>query len=871
MLQFLHLIAPALQAQDGGSGAVGIRKQARAVRVENGTIRVDGRLDEELWERLSPIVDFIQAEPDEGAPPTQRMEVRFAYDETAVYVGARMFSSNASNIQAPLGRRDETAEQSEHLLVSLDTFLDRRTAYTFGVSASGVRFDRFHPGDDQEGADVGFDPVWQAQTQIDANGWTAELWIPFSQLRFTAREEQIWGLNVRRFTPGLREAVYWVLVPRTVRAWASRFGELKGISAVRPTKRIELLPVVVGYSTLTGNRDPNNPFDDGRNLAGRVGADLKMGLGPNLTLDATINPDFGQVEADPAEVNLSVFATRFQERRPFFTEGAELLTLNHGNVFYSRRIGRAPIGPASGDFVDYPQASTILAASKVTGRLSDGTSLGMLVAVTDEEHARIADLGSPEIRRVRVAPPTVFGVTKVQREFGATGSTASVLVGTVHRDFTDGDPLADLLSRNALVYGSDAVLRFKGGEYELRAAAVGSHVEGRSGAIEGVQRSSTHYMQRPDKEYGRIDPTRTSLSGFSIETSFDRTGGRHWLFGARVKIDSDGFETNDIAQLNGADGIEPRAHITYRETQPGRLLRNYSVRLSKSDQWNLGWDRQGGFLQLSVDMTWANFWSTEFSLSRTFRTRDATLTNGGPLIGGPRGWNANVTVGNSPTSQTRWSGDVTVSGNELGGMVRSINGDFSYRAGPRWELSLAPYYVHSRDAQQYVTTLSGGRPETFGSRYIFAYIERTTLSAQLRTTFTLMPDLTIDVYAEPFAASGRYYDYGEVLKPASRERITYGTAGTTVELQPDGGRVVTAGNSEFTLSNSDFNVRSFRSNVVLRWEWRHGSTVYVVWQQNRESREAIGTRVGLTDLFGSLTERGTNVLLFKTSFWIPVK
>ena len=360
------------------AAAAGVRQQASASRVADGAIRVDGRLDEDAWLGAAPVTDFVQKEPTEGAPPTDAMEVRFVYDDSALYVGARMFSRREGAIQAPLARRDTGETQAEYVLISLDTFLDRRTAYDFGVTASGVRLDRYHPTDREDVLDAGFNPVWEAKTAIGPDGWIAELWIPLSQLRFNLQRDLIWGLNIRRFRPTLDEDDYWVLIPRTERVYASRFGDLQGMSALRPTRRIELLPYVASASTVRANRDPRNPFDDGKNLSSRVGADVKMGIGTNLTLDATVNPDFGQVEADPAEVNLSAFETRFSEKRPFFTEGAQLLNINHPNFFYSRRIGARPRGAATGDFVDYPSSSTILAAAKLTGRLPSKTSIGIL-------------------------------------------------------------------------------------------------------------------------------------------------------------------------------------------------------------------------------------------------------------------------------------------------------------------------------------------------------------------------------------------------------------------------------------------------------------------------------------------------------------
>ena len=865
---FLSAAATA-QAQGGDNDAPD--KRATIVRVADGAIRVDGRLDDRAWGEAVAVTDFTQKEPVEGAPPTSRMEVKFVYDGDAIYVGARMYGGNEATIQAPLGRRDNLGTQAEQFFISLDTYHDRRTAYTFGVSASGVRLDRYHPRDDEESAESGFDPVWEARASIDGQGWTAELWIPFAQLRFIDLPDQIWGLNIGRVTPTLEEEDYWVVVPRTQRAWASRFGVLEGIRNVRPSRRIELLPVVVASSTVNANRNERNPFDDGRNLLGRAGADFKMGLGPSLTLEATFNPDFGQVEADPAEVNLSAFATRFPERRPFFTEGSRLLTTpNQSKFFYSRRIGARPGGPAPGAFVEYPDAATIVGAGKISGRLSSRTSIGALAAVTSEESALTADATGSSIRKLRVGPSVAYGVGRVQQEIGTIGSTVSAQVSMLHRNVSAGDPLADLLARNAVTFGADTLLRFKNGEYELVWAGLGTFVNGEATAIEAIQRAPEHYMQRPDKEYGVLDPTRTSLSGYSQTMSFNRISGRHWLFGVSSIYDSVAFEANQIGQMNGADGIQPSVNVTYRETQPGRVFRNYSIRVSQQNEWNHGWNRQTGTLGSTVNVTWLNFWTSSLSVTGLFRGEDQHLTRGGPLMGTGHGWTVSASAGNAATAQTRWSGSAVAGQTELGGMTRRLSGSFSFRPGPRWQLTAAPFYERLVDAQQYVSTLSGGRPETYNSRYVFADIERSTFSSEFRMGFTLKPDLNVDVYAEPFAASGRYYDYGELLAPSSRERIAYGTGGILIDLRENGDRVVTTGMSTFTLRQRDFNVRSFQSNVVLRWEWRPGSTMFVVWQQNRDAQEVLGARVGLGDVFRSVRAPGTNIFLVKTSFWLPV-
>lgn len=871
-VSFLLLLTSALGAQDRNDGASGERKQATAVRVADGAIRIDGRLDDDAWRQAVPITNFTQKEPNEGVPPTEEMEVRIVYDNSAIYIGARMYNRAQVAIQAPLGRRDNVEDQAEYVLVSLDTFRDRLTAYGFGVSATGVRIDRYFRQDDETNFDEGFDPVWEAKTDIEEQSWTAELWIPFSQLRFNEQAEQVWGLNMQRSTPTINEVDYWVPVPRTERGWASRFGDLRGIEAVRPTKRIEVLPYVAGASTVNGNRERGNPFDDGRNLTSRTGLDLKMGLGPNLTLEATVNPDFGQVEADPAEVNLSAFETFFTEKRPFFTEGARLLNMSQANnFFYSRRIGAPPSASVSGDYVDYPSSSTIVASAKLTGRLASGMSLGVLGAITDEESAQVSHRGSSEIETIRVAPRTSYGLVRIQQEFGPSASTVGVMATAVHRDLNSADPLAALLGRSAFAGAGDAILRFRGGQYELRSYAGFTHVQGEAAALARTQRSAVHFFQRPDKDYSLFDPTRTSLTGYKAGGIFERTGGRHWLWNFNTDFESPGFESNDTGRLTSGDGIRFNSRLRYRETTPGKIFRTYSIGLSQSNEWNYGGNRQSGSARAEMNLTFLNFWTTTLATGPDFRTLDGHLTRGGPLMETPGGWATTATLRSRAAAQTVWNGSLTSTTDEAGGRTLNVNGGLSFRPGTRWQLSVTPTYIRQTDSEQYVTALSGGRAETYGQRYIFSYIDRSTFSTQFRMGYTLKPDLNLDVYTEPFAASGRYYDFGELSVPPARQLRVYGTNATTVSLQPNGSRIVTDGGQTFTLNNYDFNVRSFRSNVVIRWEWRPGSTLYLVWQQDRRISEAIGDRVGLGDMFGSLRAPGRNFFVVKTSFWMPVR
>ncbi|NOT28800.1 MAG: carbohydrate binding family 9 domain-containing protein [Acidobacteria bacterium] len=842
--------------------ATGARKQAEAVRVAAGAIRVDGRLDESVWRDAPALSDFVQREPEEGAAPTDGMEVRFAYDDTALYVGARM--SSMAPIQAPMGRRDE-GDQSEHFAVYLDTYLDRRTASAFGVTAAGVRLDEYFATDSDDG-DSGYNPVWVARTSMSPQGWTAELWIPFSQLRFTDRSPQVWGLNIKRWIPSRNEEVHWALISRTEQGLASRFGDLQGIEGIRPRRRIELLPYVASGSRVIGNPEPGNPFSSKTNLDGRVGLDAKVGFGSNLTLEATVNPDFGQVEADPAEVNLSAFETFFDERRPFFVEGSNLLNSYDDNWFYSRRIGAPPAGRAAGDFVEYPATTTILGAAKLTGRLPSGTSIGMLAAVTDEESARTFAFPQ-QFGRVRVAPRTMYGVARVQQEYGPPGSTLGLMVNGAHRDLAEGDPLASLLTRNAVSLSGDSVLRLWDGEYELQSAGGITHVDGDPGAIDRQQRAVARYLQRPDADYVTYDPLRTSMSGAKFGTTFRRRNARHWLWQLATDIESPELEMNDAGRFNTGDGIVGSGRIQYRETVPGRWFRSYSLLFNSRNEWNYGGVRQQAQQTSTVEVTWPNFWTTEVSTVFNPRVQDERLTRGGPSMQKPRSWNSTVELQTSDASRTR--GDLTAeyAHNEDGGLTFNINGDLTFQPGSQWQLSIGPEYERQVDTQQYVTTLAGGPAAAFGGRYVFARVDRSTYSTEIRLNYTFKPDLTLDFYGEPFAASGRYDRFGELTAARTRAMRSYGTAGTTLTTLPDGSATVTDGATTFRLANRDFNVQSFRSNLVLRWEWRAGSSLYLVWQQDRALEEMSNTRVTIGDMFGSIGRSGDNFFAIKTSFW----
>lgn len=824
---------PEVEAQDRE------RKRATAVRVSDGAVRMDGRLDEPVWRQAPPLAGFTQKEPVEGDPATDDIDVRFVYDGSALYVGARMASS--APIQAPLGRRDDV-EQAEHLLVSLDTYLDRRTASTFGVTANGARLDHYYASDNDFDDDDTFNPVWQAQTAVTERGWTAELRIPFSQLRFNRRSPQVWGLNVRRWIPSLNEEVFWSPVRRTDERWASLFGDLHGID-VQPRQRVELLPYVTSNARLIDTRDAADPFNDGAAMGGGAGADAKVGIGSNLTLEATVNPDFGQVEADPAQVNLSAFEIFFEERRPFFLEGANLLVGNVEDYFYSRRIGAPPPGRAVGEFVEFPRTTTILGAAKLTGRLASGTSVGMLSAVTADESARTFNSGT--INDVRVAPRTFYSVTRVEQQIGRQASSVALMATAVHRQLDAGDPLAAQLTRNAFTLSGDSVLRF--GDHEMQGFLGATYADGEPGAILRLQRTSARFYQRPDVTYVQVDPTRRQLTGAKGGISIERQNARHWLWEAATSFTTPGFETNDIGRLNRADAVVTSSELEYQETTPNRWLRQYSFSVGQEHEWNFGGDLQTSAIGAEVSVTLPNFWEAELSPVYQFRRQDMRLTRGGPSMQRPATWSTTLQVDSREGGQTQANLEAVYGGNEDGGLNFSLMPRFSVRPAPQWQVSVTPSYIREVDTQQYVATLPGGPPETYGGRYIFGVLDRSTYSMQARVNYTFKPDLNLDFYGEPFVASGRYDSLGQLAEARGRELLP---------IAPD------------LLPSGDFRVRSFRSNLVLRWEWRPGSFFYVVWQQNRAEEETTRDRATIGDMFRSIAARGDNFFAVKMSVWL---
>lgn len=853
----------------------GKRKEMHAIRANPGAVKLDGKLDDAVWQKARFVSDFLQKEPVQGDEPTEKTEVAIVYDDAAIYVGARMYSANPDKLDMYLDRRDNQGP-TEQFIVTFDTYLDRRTAYGFGVNTSGVRFDRYNPEDNEFNRDFSFNPVWEARTSRDDVSWTVEMRIPFSQLRFIDKEKQVWGVNFNRWVPDRNEDIFWIYVPRNETGWSSRFGNLYGIEGVQPSRRIELLPYLASDGKFDDNRVAGDPFNDGSNIGARVGGDIKMGLGPNLTLDATFNPDFGQVEADAAEVNLSQFETFFSEKRPFFIEGSQLFDPFGPAYFYSRRIGASPHVRASGDFVGSPTNTTILGAAKLTGRLGSGTSLGILSAITGKEHARVYDSASGNETSVPIEPPTFFNVVSAQQEFGQDASTVGFVLTSVIRNLGDNSQFTDIMNNKAFSGGANWNLRFDGGKYAIRGYTGFSHVRGSSKKITSLQQTSAHYFQRPDAGHVELDTTRTSLSGYTTSLRAEKRSGKHWLGEIGFAAESPGFELNDGGILGSADDIDGWTWLQYRNTEPGKIFRNWNVNFNTNSGWNFGGVRQYQTFNVNANVTWNNFMSSWFGMNRQTRGQSDSRTRGGPIMSVESGYSWNGGLQSSFSGSTTWWVGGNYGIDELDGWLWNVNGNVSTRLGTRWKVSLSPRYTREDQPRQYVTAISGtnGGKKTFDTRYVFSKIARTTISTQIRANYFISPDISIELYAEPFVASGRFYDHGELRRPFTHDLLVYGEDDGTTKTQTgsESDYSIIDGSDSFTVPNNNFSSLSFRSNLVFRWEFTPGSTVFLVWQRSLSNGlESRSQRVNIGNLFDTVEGSGQDFVALKFSYWVPLK
>jgi hypothetical protein len=862
--------APAL---DAGST---LASRIEAVRLRE-PVRLDGILDEAVWQRPSA-APLVQNEPDNGVPPRLATNWWVAYDDEAIYVAARMYDPAPDSIMCNLGRRD-ASPNSDWLYINFDTFNDDRTGYTFSLSPSGVQRDGVLYNDGWN--DDSWDGVWSYGVHIDEQGWTAEIRIPFSQLDFPDRNEQVWGMNLSRRTRRYRERDDVILIPRAESGYIRRFPDLVGICGIKPGHPLEVLAYTAGKGEFL-DVSADDPFHDGSDFEGNAGADVKWCLASNLMLNATFNPDFGQVEVDPAVVNLSDFETFFPERRPFFVKDgskfnyAEEGTNSNWNFnwsdpqpFYSRRIGRAPSLS-----LDVPSATTILGAGKLSGTIG-GTTVGVLSAVTSKEEARLDSAGTHPWKQV-VEPFANYSVTRLQRASSDGRRGIGLMTTGVWRDLTDPRSRAEL-TRQALSGGIDGWTKLDDNAvWAVRGYASASHVTGEPEVIDAIQRSSRHYYQRPDAGHLDYDPARTSLSGWTGRLMLNKESGRAQL-NAGLGAASPGYEINDLGFQGRADLVNSHVATGWRWPDPGKVLQYASVNLAAYRSWDYGGtpDEIGaGFFYNATLTNWWAFWGNIFYNPRHVGLR---YTRGGPAIGVPERMEVDgyVDTDGRKSVYGMIGGDFSTADDGS----RSATGQVLVRINPRSsvEVSFNPTLSWSLDHWQWVDNIDDPlMTATYGTRCVFGDLDYRTLSLTTRIDWTFTPKLTLQTYVQPLLAAGSYSDLKELDGPGSYAFHHYGRDnGSTIIYDPDVREYAIdpdgPGPAEtFTLDNPDFNFKSLKLNMILRWEYRPGSTLYFVWTQNRTNYDDPGEFDVPRDARSLLDSRGENVFMVKATYWFDL-
>jgi Domain of unknown function (DUF5916)/Carbohydrate family 9 binding domain-like len=822
--------------------------QLHAVRVAVAPV-IDGDLSEPSWQNAPEFTDFTQHDPDDTRPPTMRTSIRIVYDDAAIYFGATM--SDPKRPTALLVRRD-TFAPSDFLSINIDPQLDRLSGNAFTITPANVQVDTVLYND--IGEDESWDGVWKSAVRIVPDGWIAEVRIPFSQLRFPDRDVHVWGLNITRRTARNNELVRIVNTPKGQTGFVSHFADIVGLEGIHRGRPVEIVPYTVARSDVRTRTDRNDPLVARRDARADAGVDLKYALTSSLTLTGTINPDFGQVEVDPAVVNLTQFETFYPEKRPFFTEGLNIFRFgdtpapSHFNffltpsLFYTRRIGRAPQGFVDADYVDSPAETSILGAAKMTGKLAGGWSIGVLDALTDAERARF--VSGTESGRRQVEPMTNYFVSRMTKEIGSA-SRLGFMLTSVNRRLPDE---LSSLRRSAITGGADGYTSFRDKSWILEGSVFGSRVSGSAAAIAATQEAPARYFQRPDAKHIRLDPARTSLDGWGGTAMLSKANGI-WRPIVEVQAYSPGFETNDSGFMQRTDIISAHAVMQYVNENPTKRFRERNF-------WFGTWQNSnfdGDTLERGVFAEWfattQNYLSPRVALFITPSAFSDRATRGGPLVRTPPGWSSDLSFESDNRKKVSFGISGHLEGSGDGSYARTIGVSLTARPASNLQFNVEPSFKRSHDSTQYVTAFDDpAATATYGRRYVFANLEQHSIEIGTRADWTLSSRLSLQLYLQPFIASGDYHDYHALAAARTRDYTP---------VAPVGGDL-------------DFNFRSVRGSAVARWEFRPGSALYIAWNENRSRVAPVGDfRVG-RDLRAIPGAPSHDVFLVKVSYWLPL-
>ena len=841
----INVIAP-MQDSSSARSAPMNAATATAVRARQAPA-IDGRTDDAVWREAPRNTEFIQFEPRVDAAPSFKTEFQVSYDEKHLYVLVHMFDPYPDSIMHALSRRDVRGPSDQVILV-IDSYDDKRSGFEFAVNPDGVKRDYAVSNDTNE--DESWNGIWDVATAVDATGWTAEFRIPLSQLRYTDAASHTFGFGVRRDIERYKERVSWPRFLPTRSGFVSQLGRLSGLNGISTAKRLELTPYVVTKNVLRSL--PNDNFH--RNQQITVGGDLKFGITPNATLDATVNPDFGQVESDPAVLNLTAFETFLAEQRPFFVEGTALYQFqlncyivvdcntNEG-LFYSRRIGRTPTLLESNGDLDTPTSTPIAAATKLTGRTQRGLSFGLLDAVTP----RVNGVGD-----ATVEPMTNYAVLRAQQDLRGGESGVSLIVTGVNRSLDDQS--RPYLHSSAYTTGATFRSRFHDQQYEVAGQLAASQVTGSPEVIATTQRNAVHYYQQPGDDY-EVDTTRTSLFGHAEQLKFGKYGGGITRFETSIVRQSAGFDVNDLGFLRRADLLNWSTWGALTFHNAHGIYRWLQINGNHWEGWTTSGVRTDNALNFNGHMGLKNNWDvhmggTVSQLSKSFCDR---CTRGGPLLRQSRGffpWGGVNTDSRRVVSAGTW---VNLGFSDEGESSNwSISPYVNLRFSTRFLVNIGPNISRDHHDSQWFGNFDDAAAGT--THYSFAHLDQRTVSMSTRLNYTLTPNLTFEFYGQPFVSSGTYSNIREVS--ATPDAPKYADRFVPYAPPP-------------TAQPRTFKYTSLRTNTVVRWEYRPGSTLFVVWTQGREddanrNPEQSWAR-DYRDLFGLHPD---NTFLIKLAYWL---
>jgi hypothetical protein len=879
-LALAALPAPAVPADSPAT----VPTRVRAARLAQ-PITIDGSLTEAMWQSAERVTGFLQRDPTEGAQPSESTVVYIAYDDAALYVAARLYDAHPDSIVARLARRDQSTS-SDRFTLYIDPYHDKRSGSYFGVTAAGTLHDGTLFNDEWD--DDSWDGVWEAKVSRDAQGWTAELRIPYSQLRFVKEAAYVWGINFRRDIARKNEFDYLVYTPKNGSGFVSRFPDLVGIERIDPPRRIEVMPYLTTRAAFTPHAG-GDPFNDGSQMTPGLGVDARIGLGSNLTLNATVNPDFGQVEVDPAVVNLSDVETFFNEKRPFFVEGSSIFDFGFGgqrnfwsfnwsgpNFFYSRRIGRSlslPPAPDSG-FVDGPSGAHILGAVKLTGKVAGSWNVGGLTAVTAREHATLVNNGGARWGQ-EIEPLATYGVYRAQKEFDKGRQGLGFLSTIAGRSFDD-PALRDARNSNSATLGTDGWVFLDSSKTWVTTGWVtASRIAGSRARITDVQRNSTHYFQKPDAARVSVDANATSLGGMAGRFTLAKQRGTTFVNSA-FGFTSPGFDINDVGFLSRTGYVNMHVGGGRKWTKPGQVFRYAETggALFRSYDWdgNINWSGAFNFGYVQF----LNYYSINWNIAYNPWTVDNRRTRGGPLILLPPAYQFGIDLGSdSRKSLTLGVGAFTYFRSSSDAeWATYVN--IQYRPAPNVSVSVGPNLYKARNPRQYIGAFAdttGGAPNTYNTHYVFGGLNQTELSAAIRLNWTYSPTLSLQLYAQPLISANRFDYFHELARGRSaaftrygrdnNSTITFVDSTNSYDVDPDG-----AGPAQtLSVDQPNFNFKSLRGNAVLRWEYMPGSTLYFVWTQSRSDSDDTGDFRFGSSMGRMFQAPAENIFMIKATYW----